>query len=375
MAKVVQTVRFLIGVSLVAGGAILAGPFVSAVVLAYCRSLDSSATGSVPSASEPEAVGLEGQSAPVHTNRSFGGAGSHTIPDSRPAGLFGSAGQTSDLTIEETPLSSAVAQSIQAPPSLPQAYLPPTPPPPLPVRPDDRSHAAPGLDTTYRSTLDIPPPPLLDAQAPPPLTVGWSAHNPPLAATGGASLPSQESSPLTEAALAPVVPPSPAATAVIVRDGDDLTSIATRVYGHPGAASAIWAANRDRLPSPELLPIGLELRMPPSWTVPATRLGRGSESIEPNAAIVQAGMPQRDNGAGVLPAASWLATPPPSQAIAPVPGPVRPGTVRVGLGESLASLAQRFYGDRARADSIWAANRDRLRSPELLVPGMELRLP
>jgi len=369
MAKLVQTVRFLIGVSLVAGGAILAGPFVSSVVVAYCRSLDSSATGSVP-----EAIGVEGQSAPVYANRSFGGAGSHAIPDSRPAGLFGSTGQTAGLKREETPLSSAVAQSIQAPPSLPEAYLPPAPPPPLPVRPDDGSNAAPGLDTTYRSTLDIPPPPLLDAQSPPPLAVGWSAHNVPLAAAGRASLP-PGSPPPTEAKWAPAVPLSPPPTAVVVRDGDDLTSIATRVYGHPGAAAAIWAANRDRLPNPELLPIGLELRMPPSWTVPATRFGRGSESIEPNAAIVQAGMPQIGNGAGVLPVASWLAAPLPPQAIAPVTGPMRPVTIRVGPGESLASLAQRFYGDRARADSIWAANRDRLRSPELLVPGMELRLP
>jgi nucleoid-associated protein YgaU len=49
--------------------------------------------------------------------------------------------------------------------------------------------------------------------------------------------------------------------------------------------------------------------------------------------------------------------------------------VRVAPGETLATIAQRFYGDAAQADRIWEANRDQLRSPELVVAGMELRLP
>jgi nucleoid-associated protein YgaU len=47
----------------------------------------------------------------------------------------------------------------------------------------------------------------------------------------------------------------------------------------------------------------------------------------------------------------------------------------VAPGETLASLGQRFYGSPAAAQRIWEANRDRLRSPDLLVAGMELRLP
>jgi nucleoid-associated protein YgaU len=47
----------------------------------------------------------------------------------------------------------------------------------------------------------------------------------------------------------------------------------------------------------------------------------------------------------------------------------------VAPGETLESLARRFYGDPAQAGRIWEANRDRLRSPELVVPGMDLRLP
>jgi nucleoid-associated protein YgaU len=57
------------------------------------------------------------------------------------------------------------------------------------------------------------------------------------------------------------------------------------------------------------------------------------------------------------------------------PGGPRPRSVRVGPGDTLASLAERFYGDRSMAAQIWDVNRDRLRSPELVVIGMELRLP
>ena len=53
----------------------------------------------------------------------------------------------------------------------------------------------------------------------------------------------------------------------------------------------------------------------------------------------------------------------------------RPGAGRVAAGETLDTIAVRFYGDRAMAQRIWLANRDRLRSPDLLVPGMELTLP
>jgi len=47
----------------------------------------------------------------------------------------------------------------------------------------------------------------------------------------------------------------------------------------------------------------------------------------------------------------------------------------VGPGETLESLAQRFYGDRSMAPRLFEANRDLLRNPQLVVAGMELRLP
>jgi len=74
--------------------------------------------------------------------------------------------------------------------------------------------------------------------------------------------------------------------------------------------------------------------------------------------------------------APWLGQPPEFQPATPQAShtPSR-GSLRVTAGESLGSIAQRVYGDGSMAAEIFAANRDRLRSPDLLIPGMELRLP
>ena len=53
----------------------------------------------------------------------------------------------------------------------------------------------------------------------------------------------------------------------------------------------------------------------------------------------------------------------------------RPAKVRVAPGETLETLAERFYGDRSMATRLYEANRDLVRNPALVVAGMELRLP
>jgi nucleoid-associated protein YgaU len=160
-----------------------------------------------------------------------------------------------------------------------------------------------------------------------------------------------------------------------VRDGDDLTAIARRFYGHPGAADSLWAANRDVIPDPNVLPIGAELRLPPPWSVqgvPATAHGVG-RAIEPPRTVAVPPVPVQPPS---MSATGWLD---PRQSRDTPPLPPRPPaagpTVRVAPGDTLESIAARFYGDRAAATRIWDANRDRLRSPELVVVGMELRLP
>jgi nucleoid-associated protein YgaU len=234
-------------------------------------------------------------------------------------------------------------------------YLPPQPPDRLPPVAAALQAETPGINGTYRSTLDVPPPPLLDAQSAPPPIAAWAA---PVAARP-VSLPQADLVPAT----------------YVVHDGDDLTGISTRFYGHPGGAAAVWEANRDVIPDPTLLPIGAELRLPPAWTVggPHAQAAAGAvRSIEPPHA--PAAMPQPALPAAAAPQA-WLGHQAAPQMPAVARGSASGSTVRLAPGETLETLAVRFYGDRAAVQRIWEANRDRLRSPDLAVAGMELRLP
>lgn len=366
MSQIMHTLRFFVGMAMLAGGAVLAQPFASAVLAAR-------QTGS-PTAAVAKPEPQAGFPAMMI------GAGGHAIPDSRRP-TMPSASAEVEAGIHPFQPPSAVAARGEAPTGTPVP-----PPARLPSPGLQFSQAAPALEGTYRSTVDIPPPPLLDGHAPPPLAVGWSVHD--------VDRPSVAS---------PAIQPSAVPADYVVRDGDDLTGIALKVYGHAGAATAIWAANRDRLADPQLLPIGLSLRLPPSWTLPAAHTaqeaaaglaiepsladGKGSDGGSADAGPQNAPPPVR----GAV-ESFWLqgATAPPSSAIptaaagpravpemstTPLAMANRPAAIRVGMGDSLESIATRFYGDRGMAMRIWQANRDRLRSPDLLVPGVELRLP
>ena len=298
MSKVVQTVRFLIGLAMLVAGVIVAGPYAASLVAAHGRR--------AALAPPPETVAWVQQAAqPAMTPATFAPV--------QPENAGSPPAWPEPLSREQEGVPSA--------PFVPRGdYRPPTPPGALPPVAMDLARSTPAIDAAYRSTVDVPPPPLLDADAPPPLAVAWSANASNTAlARGAASLPQGDTS------------------TYVVRDGDDLTSIAIRLYGHAGGAQAIWSVNRDRLADPNVLPIGMELRIPPAWSVPA---------VQQNPLAGQVIEPGR-----------------------------RPAKVRVGPGETLESLAQRFYGDRSMAPRLFEANRDLLRNPQLVVAGMELRLP
>lgn len=143
---------------------------------------------------------------------------------------------------------------------------------PLPAVPAEMAQPAPVIESAYRSALDLPPPPLLDAQAPPPL-VGSSTWRQP---AGPAALVSHQPGAPPGNASAAV----PQASAYVVRDGDDLTAIATRFYGHPAAARLVYEANRERLPAADILPIGATLILPP-LPDQSSRVSRPGGWIEP----------------------------------------------------------------------------------------------
>lgn len=322
------TVRFLTGLAMVVVGVALASPF-------FVRLAEVSAAGGA-SAPAGGSLGNAWVQAPG-VSPVPSGAGAFCIPDTLPSAV--SAAPMPAPGPAEIPV-----QAIQPAPETPAL------PDALPVPPADLSLAPPAVAATYRSTLDVPPPPLLDVDAASPLAMadpaveqGFAPSDAQVGAAPGmvrtisTSAGQANVRPAWHAAAGP--PPAPfdgSAATYVVRDGDDLTNIAARLYGHPGAAEAIWNANRDRLADPAVLPIGIALRLPDQWAPATSRPVAGPPTVEPAR---------------------------------------RPASVMVGQGETLESLAQRFYGDKAWAPRLWEANRDRLRSPALVVAGMELRLP
>lgn len=267
MATFLQAVRFSAGLAMVAGGAVLVAP-VAYDVAERAGDMAPVAEALAERAVEPPppAVG-------------------HTIRDPLSPVDAGDG-----LTIAPPPVETA------APPMRREPYQPPPPPPPLPTAfPGVVAGAEPGmggLDDTYRSTLRVPPPPLLDIAGPPPVAPGWTSRQP---ATAAATLPARGAIP----------------QAYTIQDGDSLTSLAIRFYGHPGAAAAILDANRDVLTRPDMLPIGGSIRLPPPWTVAAVRPAGGPQTIEPGPAVDR-GRPAEVGRSPFAPAAAprpWLSPP------------------------------------------------------------------
>lgn len=334
MSNVLQIVRFALGLTMVAAGGLLAAPFLSAVMDSVQQS------GDTASRLRPAMQATSPQSAGVFA---VPGTAGHDIARQMNKPLHQEFHPPADVT------------ATVAPQALPPVQQPGPPP---------------GLHGVYRSTVQMPPPPLLDPATLPPARLTHELQPFP----GGANRPDE--------VMVPEV--------YRVRDGDDLTAIATRLYGHPRGASALWQANADRLESPDLLPIGMPLNVPPAWQVfqaDSAFAGR-MQQIEPQRRqqdVVPAGGVGVPGQLGVATVSHqsdqavrpWLGKAPTGSTVT-ADQPARVvgrGSLRVTAGETLESIAQRVYGDPQMAVTLFAANSDRLRSPELLVPGMELRLP
>jgi nucleoid-associated protein YgaU len=50
-------------------------------------------------------------------------------------------------------------------------------------------------------------------------------------------------------------------------------------------------------------------------------------------------------------------------------------TYEVGSGDTLSAIAEQFYGDPSKFRIIFAANRNQLDDPDVIVPGQVLRIP
>jgi chromosome segregation ATPase/phage tail protein X len=60
---------------------------------------------------------------------------------------------------------------------------------------------------------------------------------------------------------------------------------------------------------------------------------------------------------------------------APAAPPTAPRTYRVASGDTLSRISSRYYGTASRWQDIYNANRDQLRSPDVLPLGVELKIP
>ncbi len=174
--------------------------------------------------------------------------------------------------------------------------------------------------------------------------------DPPLAATtsrpttvrpiGEARAASASPAPIVVAAATTPSPSMPAATPRTYRvaEGDSLSSIASSFYGDPGLWNKLAAANRDRLPNPDRMRVGLLLIVP-------------DRAALDGGAAASANVPVRD----------------------PLVSTAR--THVVGEGETLSEIAAAHLGSARRWPEIVAANRDRIDDPDRVQPGTELRLP
>lgn len=139
-----------------------------------------------------------------------------------------------------------------------------------------------------------------------------------------------------------------------VQEGDALSRIAATLYGDASLWEALATYNRDRLPNPDRLRPGLVLRVPPREVLV---------------------------GGGAAPAAAPMAsTDPPRQAAsdrtpAPATATATARTRVVREGETLSQIAAETLGSSRRWQELVDANRDRIRDPNRVLAGTELRIP
>ena len=154
-----------------------------------------------------------------------------------------------------------------------------------------------------------------------------------------------------------VIPPdAPKATVYEVKQGDDLSGIAFAVYGPAEGnrwvnVSRIFNANRDVLPSMDVVQIGQMLEIPP---LPSSGI-----------AVAAGGHKESplDSVAKQLSKASWKKSSP----------PVR--FYRVKEGDSLWRIAQNRLGDGNRYREILRLNKGKIANEDDVSVDMELRLP
>ncbi len=160
-------------------------------------------------------------------------------------------------------------------------------------------------------------------------------------------------------------------------DGDTLSVLASRYLGDAMRSVDIFDYNRDLLASPELLPIGKDIRIPPrgyrsaNFSDSESDGGVGRQAELKLVPIVAADATIQTPSQKSIQAPSNLGR---ATSIAP-PAGSNSNTYVVQRHDTLALISRKVYGDLAHQEAIIAANRTQLKTAKDLRPGMTLVLP
>jgi nucleoid-associated protein YgaU len=132
-------------------------------------------------------------------------------------------------------------------------------------KPDAPLELAPRIEASPASERDDVSDTTTDTKSRDPRTADLSNLAPPPALPVSFQ-PSTASTPTSDwkpesLTIAPRTPPKP--RPYRLRDGDTLEKIAERLLGDPTRAAEIFQSNRDLLDRPDLLPVGVVIKLPP----------------------------------------------------------------------------------------------------------------
>ncbi len=151
----------------------------------------------------------------------------------------------------------------------------------------------------------------------------------------------------TRLSLPNAQPPGPRQTVHFVDKAETLSDISRKYYGTAGEWKRIYEANKDKMSSPNALRPGVRLIIPPM----------------PGAQAATATQPETPAGIRVV-------------AERPAPKP-QPATreYTVASGDTLSSIAAKFYGSAGKWNDLYQLNKDRIKDPNRVAEGTVLRVP
>jgi nucleoid-associated protein YgaU len=214
------------------------------------------------------------------------------------------------------------------------------------------SKIAPGMSSAL-AELDRKVFPITDAPAKPP---------------SGTQTPTSTSRSTSSANKVPLVEIDSRVRSHCVADGDTLVRLAERYLGSADRSRELFEYNRDVLSSPNVLPIGKELRIPP--TIPV-------QTADPLPSVKSTAFAPGSDSPPLVPLAAQKQV---GSATAATSGSVRSNnpkqrTYTVQSGDNLVDIARKMYGDGRRHEQLFEANRHLLKNPASLKAGMVLVVP